>query len=304
MPTVLTRPSLSWSPDRGRRVVGWWVEVGIKAYGAAAAVSVALSDSETMSGKVDDAVHAVPNLVDRYHDAKYVVEHREEIQTALDYVNDNAPDSEQLQATAQDSRETLGAIETTYNEVIEAKESIGFSPGAIEDVIDHVGNAWEARPDLSSIGELAEVAERAIPFVDQVEVLIPVFYGGVLTLADNFASDEIGDTLTVMGAALALAFVLGTAVGFFARRGSPGLISRTLQSWGAQLWPGWYARNLEFALGQPLYAAARKHTEDDLLADPQRALDPEAFRELEDYFERRRSGHPTSTSGVTPSRSR
>jgi hypothetical protein len=291
--TVLKRPSWIRDPEPGRRVAGWFFEVGIKAYGAAAALSVALSDAETVGGKADDALRAVPNLMDRYRDAKYVIEHRAEIQTALDYVNDNALDPDELEATAQRSTETLGSIETTYNEVIEARETLGLDPRTIPDALGHLKQAWDAKPDLGSIDKLAEVAESAIPFVNQVEILIPALYGGILTVADNFASDEIGATLAVMGTALAIAFILARAVGFWARRGRPGFISRLLQSAGARVYPGWYVDNLEVALGDPLYAAARKRTQDDIVADPQRALDPEAFAELEAYFERRRTGTPS-----------
>lgn len=109
--------------------------------------------------------------MDRFRDAKYVVEHKQEIQTALDYVNHNAPDPDELEAGARRSTETLGDIQTTYDELIAAKESIGFSPGAVKEAIEHVGNAWDARPDLDSIGRLVDVAASVVPFVKQVEVL-------------------------------------------------------------------------------------------------------------------------------------
>jgi len=66
---------------------------GIRAYGAAAAVSVALSDAETVGGKGYDALNAVPNLMERYHQATYVVDHREEIQNAIELVHQHAPDA-------------------------------------------------------------------------------------------------------------------------------------------------------------------------------------------------------------------
>jgi hypothetical protein len=92
---VTTRPdrtsAILGRPDLGRRVFGFFLGLGIKAYGTAAALSVVLSDAETVSGKRDDAIRAVPSLLDEYHDAKYLMEHRAEIQTAVDYVNENAP---------------------------------------------------------------------------------------------------------------------------------------------------------------------------------------------------------------------
>jgi hypothetical protein len=68
--------------------------------------------------------------------------------------------------------------------------------------------------------------------VDEVEVLIPAYYGGFVAVTDNFASDEIAATLGVMAASLGLAFVLSQAIGFWVRRRRPGLIARTLQRWG------------------------------------------------------------------------
>ena len=289
----------SYKPEIARRVVGSLAELGIKGYGTTVALSVALSDAETLAGKRDDALHAIPNLVDRYQDAQYVVEHRAEIQAAVDYVSQHAPESEELQATAQQSTETLGEIQTTWDEAEQAWDSLdgdllnGFGLG---DSVDHVGNAWDARPDLGAISDLADAAGSVVPFLDQVQVLIPAVYGGALTLADNFASDERWDTLTVMGGALALAFVLGTLVGFLARRGRPGFVARMLQGWGARVYRGWYVRNLEYALGPELYSAAREHAQHDLLADPEAALDPEAFEELELYFERRALERPSVLS--------
>ncbi len=287
MTTALKRSGRLRGPDTGRRVVGSVAELGIKAYGGAAVVSVALSDAETISDKRDAAIGALPHLWDRFHDAQYVIEHREQIQMSLDYVGQNAPEPEQFEAAAQESSETLGAINTTYDEILEAKDSIGFGPGAVSDAVEHVGNAWDAMPELGSLEQLAEAAKSAAPFVEHVEVLIPVLYSGLLNLVDNFASDELGSTLTVMAAAVAVAFVLGNAVGFLGRRGRPGLVAHTLQGWGARLFRGWYVRNLEYALGPELYSVAREHTQKDLLADPEAALDPEAFEELELYFERR-----------------
>jgi len=144
---------------------------------------------------------------------------------------------------------------------------------------------------------LADAAEKVTPLVRQVEVLVPRFYEGLLTVVDNFSSDEIAATLGVVGAALGLAYAVGTGVGFWARRGRPGLIARSLQRSGARIFRGWYVRNLPYALSGPLYAAARERIQSDIVADPQTALDPKAFQELELYFERRHTEDPTASSG-------
>jgi hypothetical protein len=300
-------PSLRRRLEVGRLLVGSVLELGIKAYGAGAAASVALSDAETVGGKGQDALAAVPNLMERYRAAKYVADHRQEIQDALDHVNANTPPQAELEAAVERSSETLRDIETTRDEVVAAKEAVdeatdidvdlnpfngydgfdGFDIGKTREAFGHVRSAWEATPDLESLSDLADAAEQVSPYVDHVEVLIPVYYGNVLNVADNFARDEVAATLGVMALALGIAFVLGTAVGFWVRRGRPGLIARTLQRWGARTFRRWYVRNLPHALSPALYAVARERIERDIVADPQQALEPESFDELERYFEGR-----------------
>jgi hypothetical protein len=196
--------------ELGRLVIGSLVEVGIKAYGVGAALSVAVSDAETVSGKGQDALAAVPNLVDRYRAAEYVVEHRQEIQAALDHINQNTPPQAELEDAAARSSETLRDIETTSDEVDAALGSFdGISPfnafDRSQDALGHVRAAWGARPDIESLRELADRAEQIGPYVDQVEVLVPVYYGGLFAAVDNFASDEVVATLFVMAAALGVA---------------------------------------------------------------------------------------------------
>lgn len=292
------RPSLRRRLEVGRLLIGSVLEVGIKAYGAGAAAAVALSDAETVGGKGQDALAAVPSLMERYRAAKYVADHRQEIQSALDYVNLHTLPQSELEEAADRSSHTLRGIETTYGEVTSAKEAIddiGFT-NAIDttrEAFGHVRAAWQAKPDLDSISDLADKAEQVSPYLDQVEVLIPVYYGGLLNVVDNFAHDEVAATLGVMALALGLAFVFGTAVGFWVRRGRPGFIARTLQRWGARTFRRWYVRNLPYAVSPALFEAAQERIQRDIVADPQSALDPEVFRELELYFESRPRANST-----------
>lgn len=279
--------------EPGRLLLGSVLETLIKAYGAGAALSVALSDAETAGGKVGDAVKAVPNLVERYDQARYVVDHREQIQAAVTYLNEHTLPQAELEAKADESVRTLGSIETTYDEVGRARDVLEIDglTGTFDNVreaIGHIGNAYSARPDLDSIRELAAVAEQVRPFTDQVDVLIPVYYGNFFTLTDNFAGDEIAGTLTVMALALGVAWVVGQAVGFWVRRGRPGLLARLLQRLGARTFRPWYVRNLPYALSPPLYDAAREHLRDEIRSDPESALDPETLAGLEEWFARRR----------------
>lgn len=280
----------------GRLLRGSLAEMFIKAYGAAAAASVALSDAETVGGKAGDAVRAVPNLAERYEQAKYAVDHREQIQAAITYLNEHTLPQDELERTADESVETLSAIETTYEEVGEARsvlevDGIRGTYDNVRDAVGHVETAWNAKPDLEGIRQLSEVAEQVRPLIGEVEVLIPVYYGGLLALMDNFARDEIVGTLVVMGVALGVAVVLGRTVGFWVRRGRPGLIALVLQQLGARTFRRWYVDNLPYVLGPPLHDAAREHLQREIVTDPERALDPATLQSLEAYFAGTRRDH-------------
>ena len=290
----MPRPDLDLQTIRrkvepGRLLLGSVLEMLIKAYGAGAALSVALSDAEKTSGKAGDAIRAVPNLADKYHEAQYVLDHREQIQAAVTYLNEHTLPQEQLQRTADESVRTLGSIQTTYDEVARARDVLQFDGitgtfSNFREAIGHVGNAYDAKPDLDSLRQLAEVADQVRPFTDQVDVLIPVYYGNFFALTDNFAGDEIASTLTVTALALGVAWVLGQAVGFWVRRGRPGFIARLWQHLGGKVFRGWYVRNAPHALSPPLYDAAREHLQREIVADPEGALDEDALRELEKWF--------------------
>jgi hypothetical protein len=278
--------------EPGRLLLGSVLEMLVKAYGAGAALSVALSDAETAGGKAHDALRAVPNLAEKYDEASYVLDHREQIQAAVTYLSEHTLPQEELQRTADESVQTLGAIETTYDEVGRARDVLeldGFTGTLdnVRDAIGHIASAYDARPDLDAIRQLAEVADQVRPFTDQVDVLIPVYYGNFFTLTDNFAGDEIVSTVLVMGLALVLSVVLGQAVGFWVRRGRPGLVARLWQHLGARVFRGWYVRNIPYALSPPLYDAAREHLRRDIATDPEAALDEETLRALEEWFEAR-----------------
>ncbi len=289
----------------GRRVVFSLLEFGLKAYAAAAAVSVALSDAETVRGKGYDALNAIPNLVERYRQAKYVVEHREQVQAAFDYAHEHAPDPQQLETAVQKSSETLDRIRTTYSEVTQAKDAfVSIRPTnfleRLPRVKEHVETAWAAKPSLDSIEHLADRAQNVETFLKQLGLEDPYVrgvYADLLTVMDNFASDEIVATLAVMAAAFAFGYVLGMAAGYWGRRGRPGFIAGTLQRWGTRHFSDWYVVNLEYAMSWPLYAVARERIQRDIVADPHKALDPEALQELERYFERRTREKPTASSG-------
>ena len=84
-----------------------------------------------------------------------------------------------------------------------------------------------------------------------------------------------------MALAFGVAVVLGQAVGFWVRRGRPGLLALLLQRLGARVFRRWYVDNLPYALSPPLYDAARDHLQREIVADPEAALDPEALDKLE-----------------------
>lgn len=288
----MPRPDLSTLRRRlelGRLLAGSLLETAIKAYGIGAVVAVALSDAETAGGKASDAVRAVPSLAEEWDQARYVVDHREEIQAAVTYLNEHTLPQDELQRAADESVRTLDGIQTTYDEVAAARDVLEIDgiTGTFDNVreaIGHVGNAYSARPDLDSLEQLAGVAEQVRPYADQVDVLIPVYYGGMTTVTDNFASDEIASTLVVMALAFGCAVVVAQAVGFWVRRGRPGLFAQLVQALGAHVFRGWYVDHLPWALSPPLYDAAREHLHREIVADPEEALDPDTFRELEEWF--------------------
>ena len=84
----------------------------------------------------------------------------------------------------------------------------------------------------------------------------------------------------------------GRAVGFWVRRGRPGIIAHLLQALGARVFRDWYVRNAPWALSPPLYDAAREHVKVEILADPTNPLDDDARRALEEWFASR-SGSPS-----------
>ncbi|RYC05426.1 hypothetical protein [Nocardioides zhouii] len=293
----MSRPDLSTLRRRlelGRLVAGSLLETAIKAYGVGAVVAVALSDAETVGGKASDAVRAVPSLAEEWDQARYVVDHREEIQAAVTYLNEHTLPQDELQRAADESVRTLDSIQTTYDEVAAARDVLQIDgiTGTFDNVreaIGHVGNAYSSRPDLDSLEQLAGVADQVRPYADQVDVLIPVYYGGLTTVTDNFASDEIASTLVVMALAFGLAVVLAQAVGFWVRRGRPGLVAQLVQALGAHVFRPWYVDHLPWALSPPLYDAAREHLQREIVADPRAALDEETLHALEEWVRSNRN---------------
>ncbi|GGD11785.1 hypothetical protein [Nocardioides daphniae] len=266
----------------GRLVVGAAADMTIRAYGAAAALSVVVSDAETVSGKSGDAVAAVPHLLDRYHQAQYVIDHRQEIQAAIDYVDQHTPPQAELQARVEEAGDTLRDIEATSDAVARARDAAERLD--VREAFGQVREAWQVRPDRESIQQLAEAAEEVAPYAEQVEVLVPVYQGGVVAAVDNFASDEVAGTVFVMVVALVVAALLGQAVGFWIRRGRPGLIASAWQQLGARVFRDWYVRHLPFALGGSVHAVARERFQRDLVADPEAVLDPDVLAALERHF--------------------
>jgi hypothetical protein len=306
MSTVPQREPLYRRPvEIARRVFFSLLEWGLKAYGAAAAVSVALSDAETVRGKSYDALNAIPNLMERYRQVKYVVDHREQIQATLDYAHEHAPDPQQLNAAVQKSSDTLDRIRTTYSEVTQAREA--FASIRLTNILDslprvkeHVETAWAAKPSLESIEHLdaqAHSVEALLKQLNLQDATVRRVYADLRSVMDNFSSDEIVATLAVMGAAFTLGYVLGMAAGYWGRRGRPGFIAGTLQRWGTRHFRDWYVVNLEYAMSWPLFTVARERIQRDIVAAPEEALDPEAFQALERYFQRRLREKPTASSG-------
>ncbi len=287
MTTRVHQPPLRRRFEIGRLLAGSFLELAIKAYGAAAVVSILIGDAETVGGKTQAACTAVPDLLGQYQDAKYVFEHREEIQAAIDYLDREAPSQPELQAATDESAATLRDVESTFDEVGRAKDAV--TDLDLIEAAGHIGDAWGDRPDLDALRELSATAEQLGPLADQAGVLVPVYYSGFSAASDNLASDEIAGTLLIIAGTLLVASLLGRTVGFWVRRGRPGIVALALQQLGARIFRRWYVRNLPFALGPEVYATARERVQRDIAADPEGNLDPETLRALEQHFARGRS---------------
>ena len=117
----------------------------------------------------------------------------------LVYLHNHAPSSDQLASAAQQSARTLERLSTSYDEVTQAQESLTATGPTnfwqtLPEVKDHISAAWTAWPDLDSIERLRKVSDDVVPFLDQVNAMdidFPRIYSAVLSVADNFASDEI-----------------------------------------------------------------------------------------------------------------
>lgn len=258
-------------------LLGAALEIFFKAWGTASAIAVAFGDAPTWGGKVREGVAAVPTLTEEYRRTQYVIEHRAQIETAIERLNTEIPPKAEMEASIERSRATLDDLQNFDERVAEAADldwRIWENVGDIQD-------AWDAIPDRESLQQLIEISG---PAVEQARVLVPTYYGGLLTLSDNFSREERGSTIAAMAVLMGLMFLLGRAVAFAVRRGRPGFIAQALQWLGAHTFPRWYSGNVAYALNKPLYAHARTQVYRELLADPEAALDEQSFRDLEDYF--------------------
>jgi hypothetical protein len=92
------------------------------------------------------AAATLPTLVEELQDARYVVEHREEIQDAITHLEQNAPAQDELQRSIDESTETLGAIETAYSEVDQARSVLAI------DGVRHAATCIARRSRSTSAG--------------------------------------------------------------------------------------------------------------------------------------------------------
>ena len=84
--TAESRPRPLWLRPREllRLILGVVGVFVVRAYGVAGALSAALSDGETFAQKAKDGLLVIPNLAERYDQADYLIEHRAQIQSAVD----------------------------------------------------------------------------------------------------------------------------------------------------------------------------------------------------------------------------
>ena len=262
-------------------LAGAALEIFFKAWGAAAAVAVSFSDARTWAGKMWEGIAAVPTLTEEYQRTQYVVEHRKQIETAIDYLNTQTPSQTAMEASIEHSTETLAKLETFDQRVAEAADLDFLQFWRNFGDFRH---AWEAIPERESLRHLVDLAA---PTVEQARVLVPVYYGGLLNLTDNYARDERASTISAIAVLVAVLFLFGRAAAFAVRRGRPGFLAHAMQRLGARAFPQWYSRNVAYVLTPRIYGFARTDVHAHLVADPEGELDEESFRKLERYFAER-----------------
>ena len=269
-------------------------------------VSVALSDAETVGGKSYDALNAVPNLTRALP--------RGEVRgrpsgADSDHPRLRAPTRTRSPRSsrrrpARVLRRSNG-ITTTYSEVTQAWhaspasarttscENFPRRQGALRQ-----GMGGETRPRFHRPPRGRGARRHAVPQTTErpgrrlPQALWEPAHASWTTSRATRSRPPSASWQPRSGSRTPWAW----RAGFWGRRGRPGFIAGTLQRWGARYFQGWYVRNLEYALGQPLYAVARERIQRDIVADPQKALDPEALHELERYFERRLREKPIALS--------
>lgn len=70
-----------------------------------------LQRCSTWAGKVREGLAAVPTLTEEYQRTRYVVEHRAQIEDAIDHLNTQTPPQAEMEASIERSRETLDELQ-------------------------------------------------------------------------------------------------------------------------------------------------------------------------------------------------
>ncbi|RPI22431.1 MAG: hypothetical protein EHM61_22290 [Acidobacteria bacterium] len=255
------RSGLHLGEKIARRILGYSFEYVIKLWGVAAALNVILGDAETVGQKVGKTFTAVPDLTANYRRIRYVADHSEQINQALDYLQKNAPTPAELQAAVNRTYETLSRLNTSLAHLEKAKENLlswSWQPG---ETLEHLRQGWSLMPDLDAFRYLAVASEKAAGAIERLrQIDLNPLYHLLMNGIDNFARDEVAGTVVVSLAAMLIASTTGVLIGrFWARRGMPGLITLQVQRLGVRAFPAWYERNLERVLGRELYGVAARH---------------------------------------------
>lgn len=248
-------------PDFARILIGYGIEYLGKLWGTTAALNVAIGDGETFGSKVMDALTSVPDLTRTYRQLRYVADHAPEINSALEYVRQQAPTPEALQEAITRTYTTLTGLNTAVARFAQVKDNLLSWSWQPRETYLLFQEGWAALPDFNAFQALASSSEHAAEALRRLrQIDINPLYQILMNAIDNFAVDEILSTAFVAVGAMMLSSAIGVTVGrFWARRGLPGLLVRQVQRLGVRFFPGWYSRNLPRVLGPELYRLAEEH---------------------------------------------
>ena len=246
--------------ELGRRLAGHLLEYTMTAAAATSATAVVIDNGETLSGKLQDAL-VVPDLLATARQTKYLLEHKEEIESAMNYLQNNAPSPDEFRQLSERAKHAASNLETLVSHIDAIGANLSLSDMHPFIAYEHADAAAKMLPDVSSWMDAIRVASDktsdAVAYLRGVD--IDPYYRAMINTADNFASDERALTVGVACAVGVTFYAAGQYLGgLWANRGAPSLFSKLKLHYGVRKHADWYEKHLPHVLG-PLYGVAERH---------------------------------------------